>query len=43
MPISVLKQIKIHTITPKYFDLNRSTSGSMPYLVKVTELFKNWI
>jgi len=42
MLISVLKHIKIHKITPTCFDLNRSSSGVWLYLVKVTELFKNW-
>jgi len=30
MLISVLKHIKIHKITPTYFDLNRSSSGGRP-------------
>jgi len=30
MLISVLKRIKIHKITPTCFDLNRSSSGSVP-------------
>jgi len=30
MLISVLKHVKIHKITPTYFDVNRSSSGSVP-------------
>jgi len=30
MLVSVLKHIKIHKITPTCFDLNISSSGSMP-------------
>jgi len=30
MLISVLKHIKIRKITPTCFDLNKSSSGSMP-------------
>jgi len=40
MLISMLKYIKIHKSTPTCFDLNRSSSGSRSYLVKVIELFK---
>jgi len=35
-----LKYTKIFNSTPTCFDLKRSSSGSMTYLAKITELFK---